>query len=455
MTEYGVALGGGGAKGAYQIGVWKALTELDMDFKTVSGTSVGGLNGALIAQGDFNLAYKTWAGISVEKIINFNSVNGLESGKPIKSYGVVKSIIRSLCVGRLDISPLQTLIKEAIDEEKVRKSHINLGLVSYSVTDFQPVSLFIDQIPEGQLVDYLIAAACFPTFKPYKVNGKILVDGGLYDNIPISLLVEKNIKNIIAVDITDMGVRKKLDTSSLNLTYIKPSQDLGGILDFNGEKSELHIELGYCDTLKLFGKLKGKKYFLLPSEDYRKSKEKYIESLMPDDFRKMYNYLGIEWNEKPVPGNTLILYKVLDTIKGYTDSPLSGDTVLPAMAEITAEQLGISRAKKYTLNQLIGEILNQYQVITSSSEFIEYTEDLSRIIFNKSGKGLNMELRKSIEKGKFAVFYSPDLENDDEKLKVFRRFLAITFPRISIANMFISLIISKQEQSPSEAVKLI
>ncbi len=450
MTEYGVALGGGGAKGAYQIGIWKALNELDINISTVVGTSVGGLNGAMIAQDDFDVAYKTWAGISVEKIINFNSIDGLDDRKPIKSYGVIKSIIRSLCVGRLDVSPLHALIKEAIDEEKVRKSHICLGLVSYSITDFKPVSLFIDQIPDGQLIDYLIASACFPTFKPYKVNGKTLVDGGLYDNIPISLLVEKNIKNIIAVDITELGVKKKLDTSGLNLTYIKPSQNLGGILDFNGERSKLHIELGYCDTLKYFNRLKGKRYFLLPSEDYKQSKEKYIESLMPDDFKKMYNYLGIDWDEKPVPGNTLILYKVLDTIKDYTDGPLSGDTVLPAMAEITAEQLGISRAKKYTLNQLIGEILNQYQVITNSSEFIEYTDDLSRIILNKSGRGLNMELRKSIEKGKFAVFYSPDLENDAEKLKIFRRFLAITFPRISIANMFISLIISKQEQSPAD-----
>ncbi len=46
----GLVLGGGGARGAYQIGVWKALLEKNIQFEVITGTSVGGLNGALIAQ---------------------------------------------------------------------------------------------------------------------------------------------------------------------------------------------------------------------------------------------------------------------------------------------------------------------------------------------------------------------------------------------------------------------
>ena len=58
--EYGLVLEGGGAKGAYQIGAWKALKEAGVKIKGVAGTSVGALNGALICMGDLEQAEKLW-----------------------------------------------------------------------------------------------------------------------------------------------------------------------------------------------------------------------------------------------------------------------------------------------------------------------------------------------------------------------------------------------------------
>ena len=57
---FGLVLEGGGAKGAYQIGAWKALKELGIDIKGVAGTSVDALNGAMIVQDDFEKAYEVW-----------------------------------------------------------------------------------------------------------------------------------------------------------------------------------------------------------------------------------------------------------------------------------------------------------------------------------------------------------------------------------------------------------
>ena len=54
--EYGLVLEGGGAKGAYQIGAWKALKEAGVRIRAVAGTSVGALNGALICMGDLEQA---------------------------------------------------------------------------------------------------------------------------------------------------------------------------------------------------------------------------------------------------------------------------------------------------------------------------------------------------------------------------------------------------------------
>ena len=60
--KLGLVLDGGGAKGAYQIGVWKAMREFGLEryVTAVSGTSVGGLNAALFVQRDFDLAYHIW-----------------------------------------------------------------------------------------------------------------------------------------------------------------------------------------------------------------------------------------------------------------------------------------------------------------------------------------------------------------------------------------------------------
>ena len=50
--EYGLVFDGGGARGAYQIGAWRALSEAGVKISAVAGTSVGALNGALVCMGD-------------------------------------------------------------------------------------------------------------------------------------------------------------------------------------------------------------------------------------------------------------------------------------------------------------------------------------------------------------------------------------------------------------------
>ena len=62
--EYALCLEGGGAKGAYQIGAWRALKEAGVRINAVAGTSVGALNGALICMGDLETAEDIWKNIS-------------------------------------------------------------------------------------------------------------------------------------------------------------------------------------------------------------------------------------------------------------------------------------------------------------------------------------------------------------------------------------------------------
>ena len=69
-VSYAMALEGGGARGAYQIGAWKALTEAGVHISAVSGTSVGALNGALITMGDVRHAEELWANIRYSEVMD-------------------------------------------------------------------------------------------------------------------------------------------------------------------------------------------------------------------------------------------------------------------------------------------------------------------------------------------------------------------------------------------------
>ena len=58
--EFGLVLAGGGTKGAYEVGVWKALKELNINITAIAGTSIGALNAALILQDDFEKIFYVW-----------------------------------------------------------------------------------------------------------------------------------------------------------------------------------------------------------------------------------------------------------------------------------------------------------------------------------------------------------------------------------------------------------
>ena len=70
--EYGIVFDGGGARGAYQIGAWKALHEAGVKINAVAGTSVGALNGALLCMGDLEKAEKLWENITYSDVMEID-----------------------------------------------------------------------------------------------------------------------------------------------------------------------------------------------------------------------------------------------------------------------------------------------------------------------------------------------------------------------------------------------
>ncbi len=358
---YGLVLEGGGARGAYQIGAWKALRELGIEINGVSGTSVGALNGAMIIQNKFDEAYELWNNISPSTIMNIDDAL-LER---IIKKDVTEKDIRLLVdqfkvfVGNkgIDITPLKQLIDEKLDEDIIRKSNKDFGIVTISLTDMKPIELFIEDIPQGQLIKYLIASASLPVFKQEKLAGKLYLDGGFYNNLPINLLVSKGYKDIIAIRLKSIGITQRVKDDGLNITYIEPSEDLGRILDFSPTKARKNIKLGYFDTLKVFYKLKGMKYYV----ESKKDEEYFIDYFMNLDkntVKRIGKILGIE----DMPYRRMLFEFIIPKIAELLDVDKDGsyEDILIAFYEEAAQRYDIDRFKIYKFDDFKDNIFNQY-----------------------------------------------------------------------------------------------
>lgn len=264
--SYGVVLEGGGARGAYQAGALVALKALDVNITAVVGTSVGALNGALVAQQEFHKALALWQHLKYSHVIKgedpiMEKIAQLDF-RHVDMKKVLGQIIQTIMDRGVDITPLKNLIAKMVDEDKIRQSNIRFGLVTYSLSDRKPMEVFIEDIEKGLLHDFLLASSYLPVFKHEKLHGKRYIDGGFYNNSPTNMLVREGYKNIIVIKIQGLGFDKKASMEHINVLELAPSEDLGGLLEFNQDKVQSNIKLGYYDTYRKVKDLKGSYFYL-------------------------------------------------------------------------------------------------------------------------------------------------------------------------------------------------
>lgn len=263
--EYGLVLAGGGTKGAYQVGVWKALKELNINVRAIAGASIGALNGALILQNDLDKMLELYDNVLIKDIIKLtDEVDATKDLFDIKNIGKILSDFISN--KGLENEPLKETINKYIDVEKIYSSDIDFGLITYSLKNKMPLQLFKNEIPKKEMVNFLLASSCFPIFKAQKIGEMEFVDGGVYDNIPINMLIKKGYKNIIVVNIKGLGLNRKTADKNVYLKIISPKENLGGTFEFNKLRMKNNIMLGYLDTMKSFNKMQGHIYYFYQEE---------------------------------------------------------------------------------------------------------------------------------------------------------------------------------------------
>ena len=284
---YAIALEGGGAKGGYEIGVWQALDEAGIKYNDVSGTSVGALNGGLMAMRDLPRAIDAWNNMKLGKVIEldeeqeenlsraFNGDIGLDDVQRLipEALEIIKN-------RGLDVAPLRAWVREVVDAKAIKESGVELYIATVSITDRKALEVKVNDLPEDQICDMLLASAYHPTFRLEKLGGKFYTDGGFVDTLPLHALVTNGYKDIIAVRIPGIGHNRRFKMpDDVNVTYIATNADLGGVLNFDAEQSRRDMAIGYLDAKRVLYGLYGKHYYIERSMTDREALNMLLDSL--------------------------------------------------------------------------------------------------------------------------------------------------------------------------------
>ncbi|MBE5936947.1 MAG: hypothetical protein E7265_02835 [Lachnospiraceae bacterium] len=263
-----LVFGGGGGKGAYQIGVWEALKEWNKtrEIDTVIGTSVGALNAALFCQNNFTIAKNTWEAISNNIIFTKGNFGKNPS---VLSYDGLSSIINiRLSENFINASKIRCYVC-ATCTDSIEDS-INNRLGSMSNNMFLEIAkskvyskyFCINEFNKSKMQKALLASAALPgAFGYVEIDGHKYRDGGIIheNNLPYQKAIDMGYKKIIAVSL-DNGVSRIENIKGAKILFIHPSRNLGdlfgGTVDFSSEGARWRMKLGYSDMLNHKDKVK-------------------------------------------------------------------------------------------------------------------------------------------------------------------------------------------------------
>lgn len=273
---YGLVLGGGGGRGSYEIGVWKALEEYKdvIDIKAVSGSSVGALNAALYACGDLDKATQMWYDITNDRILSNKDIDDENRNKWFESIKeklttIENPLIQSAieCIG-LDAVAKGMKIKDGFFSREglmdiLENSPVLTGVSNSKMSCYAtclnvegkptPERFQLAGMEPSEIERILLASSAIPVIFPMEtIDQTKYYDGGFFlggDNVPIQPLYNDGYRKFVVVHLDERRTDRYDDAEMI---HIYPSVPLGGtidgMLDFSPEGVEKRIAQGYDDA---------------------------------------------------------------------------------------------------------------------------------------------------------------------------------------------------------------
>jgi len=201
LKKVGLALGGGGAKGLVHIGIIKTLEKAGIPIDFVAGTSMGALVGGWYAA-TRNIVFleNIFLKIKKEDMIPSESVKGVESSKLFKGEVFAK------------------LLTGLLGDKRIEHCSLPFRATATNVENGKEVIL-----SGGSLVEAIRASIALPVvFQPVKIDGQLLMDGGVSNPVPADVVRQMGADFVIAVDISSRWVRidSDLANSQNTLSFI-------------------------------------------------------------------------------------------------------------------------------------------------------------------------------------------------------------------------------------------
>ena len=243
MKKLGLVLGGGGGLGSYQIGVWKALKEYEVDkmIKAIAGTSVGVLNACLIAQNNYEAAEYIWTNEIEDKILSKKKIDNnntfISSNGIFSREGLIEIIDKYLNIDI--ISNYQyPIYAAAVNLKKINVEYFKLNGKTHR-----------------EIKEIMMATSAIPlVFGRQNIKGTDYIDGGVEilngNNLPLKPLYDENCDEIIAINLYKDSTIEK--SAHCKVYEVIPSNDIGdfftGAMDFSLKGAKMRLEEGYNDA---------------------------------------------------------------------------------------------------------------------------------------------------------------------------------------------------------------
>lgn len=210
--KIGLALGGGGVRGFAHIGVLKVFEEAGIKPDLISGTSMGGIIGAIYA---FNLNAR------LTEEIALNTIGGkdifFKAKKPsdtqtTQRLAKILTFVKELYIWNLQAArkwlissdAIEKVIRKIFSNERLEEAHIPFSAVATDLNSGEEIVL-----DKGEIVPALMASAAIPgVFPPVEWNGRLLVDGGIVSVVPVEPVRRKGADVVIGVNV-EMGLEKR------------------------------------------------------------------------------------------------------------------------------------------------------------------------------------------------------------------------------------------------------
>jgi len=295
--KIGLALGGGGAKGAAEVGVLKVLEEVGIKPDVIAGTSIGSIVGGLYAAGytaaELDTMFQTqeWISLLTDRSSELEGDPYAKVDGVTYIFGIPVYDRQSRGLGVMEGSS----IEEMLDSMATAKGCREFAQLK---TPFRCVAADIRSgeeviLGEGSLALAMRASMSIPgVFKPVEINGRTLVDGGMLNNLPVDVCRQMGADIVIAVDLqqNEQELRRQRDLSSfesladlIGITgvlnwvfnrpdiekyhknrqqvdiYIHPSLPDANVTSFGNKKSAYMIERGEEAARQLLPRLKALK----------------------------------------------------------------------------------------------------------------------------------------------------------------------------------------------------